>query len=78
MHELLGLNDYLTAVADRLAELGYVVLAPDIFWRIDPDAPLGHTEEAINQGFGRLATFDPELGWRTRWRPSTTCEASRR
>ena len=45
MHELLGLNDYLTAVADSLAELGY------FFWRIDPHAPLGHTEEAINQEF---------------------------
>jgi carboxymethylenebutenolidase len=62
LHELLGVNDYLTAVADRLAGLGYVVLAPDIFWRIAPDTPLGHTEDAINEGFGRLATFEPDKG----------------
>jgi carboxymethylenebutenolidase len=62
LQEIFGVNDYLTAVADRLAELGYVVLAPDLFWRFAPDSPLEQTEEGIAQAFSRVATFDIELG----------------
>jgi carboxymethylenebutenolidase len=62
LQEIFGVNDYLTAVADRLAELGYVVLAPDLFWRFAPDSPLEQTEEGIAEAFGRVATFDVDLG----------------
>ena len=33
VHEAFGLNPHIKSVADRLAEAGYVVLAPDLYYR---------------------------------------------
>jgi carboxymethylenebutenolidase len=33
--EIFGINDNIRKVAERLAEAGYTVLAPDMFWRIE-------------------------------------------
>jgi carboxymethylenebutenolidase len=58
LQEIFGINEYLTAVADRLAGLGYVVLAPDMFWRFAPDSPLDQSDESIGIAFGRAGEFD--------------------
>jgi len=58
LHEIFAVNDYIVAVADRLARLGYVVLAPDLFWRIDPDNPMGQTEDAMGAAFERVQRLD--------------------
>ena len=34
--EIFGLNGFVRQTAERLAEEGYVVLAPDLFWRQQP------------------------------------------
>ena len=34
--EIFGINDNMRALAERLAEEGYVCLVPDMFWRIEP------------------------------------------
>jgi dienelactone hydrolase len=34
--EIFGINDNMRGLADRLAGEGYVVLVPDMFWRIEP------------------------------------------
>ena len=34
--ELFGINDNIRSLAERVADAGYVVLAPDMFWRIEP------------------------------------------
>lgn len=34
--EIFGVNDNMRGLADRLAGEGYVVLVPDVFWRIEP------------------------------------------
>lgn len=34
--EIFGVNDNMRGLADRLAAEGYVVLVPDVFWRIEP------------------------------------------
>ena len=36
LQEIFGINDNMRGLADRLAAEGYVVLVPDIFWRIEP------------------------------------------
>jgi carboxymethylenebutenolidase len=36
IHEIFGIGDYIRSVAERLAAAGYVVGAPEIFWRIAP------------------------------------------
>ena len=58
VHEIFGVNDYITEVSQRLARLGYVVLAPDLFGRIDPDNPLDHTPEAMGIAFDRVQQLD--------------------
>lgn len=58
LHEIFGVNEYMADVATRLATLGYVVLAPDLFWRIDPDHPLDHTDESIGIAFERVGNLD--------------------
>jgi len=63
-HEALGTTDYLRSVADRLAALGYVVVAPDVFWRIERNVELGHDEAGLTRAGEILGAFDAEAGVR--------------
>lgn len=36
LHEVFGINDNIRGLAEQLAEAGYLALAPDVFWRIEP------------------------------------------
>ena len=45
LHEAFGLNADIQALAGRLAERGYAVLAPDLYWR-GPDRLAGYDERA--------------------------------
>ena len=45
IQEIGGVNGYIKAVAERLADAGYVVLAPDAFWRVEP----GFSVEAFTE-----------------------------
>jgi carboxymethylenebutenolidase len=58
IHEIFGVNDYIRASARRLAELGYVVLAPDLFWRTQPGLELRHDEAGVQAGRAALAELD--------------------
>lgn len=49
LQEILGVNSHIRAVADQYAMAGYVVLAPDIFWRIQRRVELGYSEPEIQQ-----------------------------
>ncbi len=40
LQEIFGVNPYVRRAAARLAELGYVALAPDLYWRTDPGLEL--------------------------------------
>lgn len=48
IHENKGLTDWVTAVADRLAEHGYVALAPDLLSQMGPKG--GNTDEFKSPG----------------------------
>jgi carboxymethylenebutenolidase len=60
LHEIFGVNDYVTGTCRRLADLGYVALAPDLFWRTAPGLALGHDEDGLAQAMENVATFDAE------------------
>ena len=45
--EIFGINDNMRTLADRLAAQGYVVLVPDMFWRLEP-----RFERKDESGFG--------------------------
>jgi carboxymethylenebutenolidase len=47
LQEIFGVGDYIKGAADRLAELGYVALAPDLYWRIEPGATPEDLDEAM-------------------------------
>jgi carboxymethylenebutenolidase len=43
--EIFGLNDYIADVARRLAQLGHVVLTPDLFWRQQPGVSFDSSDQ---------------------------------
>src|ERR1700758_5829252 len=58
LQEIFGINQYMRDVADYYAEEGYVVLAPDLFWRLEPGIELGYSEADFNKAFGYYQRFD--------------------
>ncbi len=62
IQEIFGVNSFVRRTADRLAEEGYVVYAPDLFWRIRPGIDLGYSPEEWQQAFGLFQTFDVDKG----------------
>ena len=58
LHEIFGVNEYIIGASRRLAELGYVALAPDLFWRIAPGLALGHDEEGLTKAMENVQRFD--------------------
>ena len=63
IQEVGGVNGYIRAVADRLADLGYVVLAPDAFWRVQPNFTVeAFTEANLGECMAVAGQFDQEQG----------------
>jgi carboxymethylenebutenolidase len=56
LQEIFGVNQYIRDVADYYAEEGYVVLAPDLFWRLEPGVEL--SEAQFDKAFGLYQKFD--------------------
>jgi carboxymethylenebutenolidase len=56
LQEIFGINQYMRDVADSYAEEGYVVLAPDLFWRQEPDVELNEAE--FEKAFALYGKFD--------------------
>ena len=57
IQEIFGVNDFLLAKANDLAEQGYVVLCPDVFWRVERNVALRHDEAALQQAFGYVTRY---------------------
>ncbi len=51
LQEIWGVNEHIRAVADQYALAGYVVLAPDVFWRLAPRVDLAYDESGTSEGF---------------------------
>lgn len=51
--EIFGVNEHIRGVADGYALDGFVVLAPDLFWRVRPHIELGY-DGTMQEGFGYL------------------------
>ena len=62
IHEIFGVNDYIRDVGARLAELGYVTMAPDLFWRQEPNVALPNDESSMAKGMQLGQGFDPAKG----------------
>jgi carboxymethylenebutenolidase len=59
--EIFGVNEFVIAKAASLAELGYVVLCPDVFWRVAPRHSLAHDEAGLQKGFEVVGRYQTEI-----------------
>lgn len=50
LQEIFGVNEHIRAVADQYALAGFVVLAPDVFWRQAPRVELGYEGKDRQRG----------------------------
>ena len=54
IQEIFGINRHVRDVCERLADNGYVAIAPALFDRIKPSVELGYTEDDLSTGFGYM------------------------
>jgi len=63
IQEIFGINKFVRAVAERFAAHGYFALAPDLFWRIEPNVQLDDGNPAeFQRGLGLMGKFNIDLG----------------
>lgn len=62
MSEIFGVNAAMREKADFLAEEGYTVLVPDLFWRVAPNIELGYTPDDFQKAFELYQQYDENLG----------------
>lgn len=59
IQEIFGLNDYVKGVCGRLAALGYVALAPDLYSRLEPDIAIDESSpDSLPRAFGYVQRLD--------------------
>src|SRR3954471_6995014 len=56
--EIFGVGPYIRRACERLAELGYVAMAPDLYRRIEPGLEIEHDEAGIARGLETLQRRD--------------------
>jgi len=63
MPEIFGVNAGIRKKCDDWAALGYLALAPDVFWRFAPGVELDpEVPEQMQEAFGYFQQFDANLG----------------
>ena len=58
LQEIWGVNAHIRAVADQYAADGFVVLAPDVFWRQEPGVDLQYTEADTKKAYHLMQNLD--------------------
>lgn len=59
LQEIFGVNAYIRSVCERVAELGYVALAPDMFWRDEPGFTVEPDEaDGMERAMAKMGGFD--------------------
>lgn len=63
IQEIFGVNEIMRQIADSYAEVGYVAIVPDLFWRQEPGIQLaGKNEAEWNKAFELYENFDEDQG----------------
>lgn len=60
VQEIFGVNPHIRKVADGYAAEGYLVIAPALFDRMEPDVELGYTGEDYNKAINFMNKIDKE------------------
>jgi carboxymethylenebutenolidase len=61
IQEIFGVNAHIRAVADQYAMDGFVVLAPDMFWRQQVRFDVGYDQDGFATGFAHAQKMDGKL-----------------
>ena len=65
IQEIFGVNAGIRRKCDRLAEEGYLALAPDLFWRLEPGVELDpDVEPEFQRALDLMGRFDQDRGIR--------------
>jgi carboxymethylenebutenolidase len=65
VQEIFGVNAGIRQKCDKLAADGYLALAPDLFWRIEPGIELDpDIPDQLQKAFGLFGKFDQDTGIR--------------
>jgi carboxymethylenebutenolidase len=63
IQEIFGVNAFVRAVADGFAARGFFALAPDLFWRIEPNVQLtDKTDAEWKRAFDLMGKFNVDSG----------------
>ncbi|NNM77291.1 dienelactone hydrolase family protein [Sphingomonas sp. ID1715] len=63
IQEIFGVNEGIRRKCDHWAQLGYLALAPDLFWRLQPGVELdADVPEQFQQALGLMGRFDQDRG----------------
>ncbi len=63
IQEIFGVNANIRALADAYAKQGYIAIAPDLFWRIEPGVQLTDKSKAEwDKAFALMNAFDFQKG----------------
>ncbi|MET0379479.1 MAG: dienelactone hydrolase family protein [Spongiibacteraceae bacterium] len=60
IQEIFGVNSHIRDLADAYARQGFVVLAPDVFWRAERNVELGYDPAGGKRGMELRAQIAPE------------------
>jgi carboxymethylenebutenolidase len=65
IQEIFGVNKGIRQKCDKLAAQGYLAVAPDLFWRLEPGIELDpDVEEEFQQALEHMQNFDQDKGIR--------------
>lgn len=65
IQEIFGVNPGIRRKCDRLAEDGYLAVAPDLFWRLEPGIQLDpDVAEEMDRALGLMGKFNQDAGIR--------------
>jgi carboxymethylenebutenolidase len=63
IQEIFGVNDALRATCEEIAAMGFIAIAPDLFWRQEPGVDLTDKSEAEwKKAFALMNGFDQDKG----------------
>ncbi|HTQ70225.1 MAG TPA: dienelactone hydrolase family protein [Acidocella sp.] len=63
IQEIFGVNDSLRETAQNLADQGFIAIAPDLFWRLEPGVNISDKSDAEWQkAFNLMNRFDQDKG----------------
>ncbi|HTW27983.1 MAG TPA: dienelactone hydrolase family protein [Acetobacteraceae bacterium] len=63
IQEIFGVNEAMRAASRQIAELGFIAVCPDLFWRLEPGVDItDKTDAEWQRAFGLMQAFDQQTG----------------